>query len=504
MTQFARPTLDAAVDDGITLSTKLNGAWPAVYSSHYGAAAPPTPDKGQVWLDTSAEGGAPPILTMKQYDGTTWRTLWSINKTTGVVTSAGLDLYLPLAGGTLTGDLTLSEASPTLIVNKLASGQAAAVVGKIGNVNRWSMHLGGIQTDAAEAGSDFLIQRHNDAGTLNTTPAIAVERLTGKVGFGCQVVALATVDARFYQRCDGVDIARGSFLHNSQTTAGASVDVRFACGTTSNIRARIRAQKEGSANAGKLVLGTYLGATESDVLVLDSSTDAYFARHAYVAGAVVPGVSTDPAHAMTIGYGQINFLSLAGGAVSGSLAAGGVISNPDVQMGYAQGCGVKVLRSFSDGVTYTQQRAIESAGFSGLGFALDWIHRPGVAIATQINTNGVNFDFRADGNAYAPGSWLPASDARLKTDQEPLGDVRDIIMGLVPKSYLMGGKRKFGVIAQEARAHIPDAVIDTGWKVPGDPDGPNMLAFDYNGLLAHMLRHIQRLETRVAALERAP
>jgi len=114
MTQAARPSLNAAVDDGITLSTKFNNAMGALYTSHAGAAAPPSPEKGQVWVDTSLEAAATPVLMMKVYTGTVWRTLGTLDLTSGLYTTAG---GLPLTGGTVTGPILFpsgTAAAPSI------------------------------------------------------------------------------------------------------------------------------------------------------------------------------------------------------------------------------------------------------------------------------------------------------------------------------------------------------------------------------------------------------
>lgn len=94
--------LDATVDDGVTLSEKLNASMPALYSNHAGNAIPLDPKQGQIWVDTAAT----PVLTIKQYDGAAWRDLWTVNVSTGALGG-------PFAGGSGGGaSVTISDLPP--------------------------------------------------------------------------------------------------------------------------------------------------------------------------------------------------------------------------------------------------------------------------------------------------------------------------------------------------------------------------------------------------------
>ena len=69
------------------------------------------------------------------------------------------------AGGTLTGDVTISKTWPTLKLIKTASGQASALYGQRSTTLRWVLYLGNSSPESgANAGSDFSIDRYNDAG----------------------------------------------------------------------------------------------------------------------------------------------------------------------------------------------------------------------------------------------------------------------------------------------------------------------------------------------------
>lgn len=70
-------------------------------------------------------------------------------------------------GGVITGDLTISKASPSLILDKPTATSSAAIYStKGGSLLRWGMQLGSAtaETGVGNAGSDFFLTRYSDAG----------------------------------------------------------------------------------------------------------------------------------------------------------------------------------------------------------------------------------------------------------------------------------------------------------------------------------------------------
>jgi hypothetical protein len=104
--------------------------------------------------------------------------------TTAFVASAvatGGGAYLPLSGGTLTGNLNISTANSTLNLNKSASGGVNQLIGYTNNNPRWNVQLGnGIGETGSDAGSDFAIYSYNDAGASNGNP-FSINRSTGSI-----------------------------------------------------------------------------------------------------------------------------------------------------------------------------------------------------------------------------------------------------------------------------------------------------------------------------------
>jgi hypothetical protein len=85
-------------------------------------------------------------------------------------------------GGILTGPISITTATPFLLLDKAASGTNAYVAGATATKNRWSVIVGDNTAETATdgVGSNFLITRHNNAGTAVDTP-ININRQTGIV-----------------------------------------------------------------------------------------------------------------------------------------------------------------------------------------------------------------------------------------------------------------------------------------------------------------------------------
>ena len=86
--------------------------------------------------------------------------------------------FLPIAGGTLTGPLTVAN---TLDIDGVA-GSVRALFGTTAGLDRWriAMGTGGAGEPGANSGSDFGISRYSDAGALIDSPFFVV-RATGQI-----------------------------------------------------------------------------------------------------------------------------------------------------------------------------------------------------------------------------------------------------------------------------------------------------------------------------------
>jgi hypothetical protein len=97
--------------------------------------------------------------------------------------------WLQKAGDTATGTLIIGPASgdASLVSLKAASGSASRFAGFTGGAARWELFLGDRSGETgSQAGSNFTVNRFNDAGAYIDTP-LTITRATGLASFGSNV-----------------------------------------------------------------------------------------------------------------------------------------------------------------------------------------------------------------------------------------------------------------------------------------------------------------------------
>lgn len=116
-----------------------------------------------------------------------------------------------------------------------------------------------------------------------------------------------------------------------------------------------------------------------------------------------------------------------------------------------------------------------------------------VGALASVGALAVAGDVTAGGNVYASGDVTAFSDARLKADLrriDPAG-----VSALTGYTYArrdLGGGRHAGLIAQDVRGVLPEAVAET-------PDG--VLTVSYAGVAGMLVNAVNALDSRVRALE---
>lgn len=80
------------------------------------------------------------------------------------------------AGDTMTGNLIISKADPTIALNKATAAQTSYLVSQQGGISRWGLNLAGATA------SDFGIDRYNDSGVFVDT-SLGISRATGAPTF---------------------------------------------------------------------------------------------------------------------------------------------------------------------------------------------------------------------------------------------------------------------------------------------------------------------------------
>jgi hypothetical protein len=119
--------------------------------------------------------------------------------------------------------------------------------------------------------------------------------------------------------------------------------------------------------------------------------------------------------------------------------------------------------------------------------------------AVQFYTSGTTVagSITVNGTATA---YNTSSDARLKeniTDAAPASDLIDAIQVRQFDWKSDGSHQRYGMVAQELAQVAPEAVHQ-----PADPE--EMMAVDYSKLVPMLIKEIQSLRARVAALESQP
>lgn len=109
-------------------------------------------------------------------------------------------------------------------------------------------------------------------------------------------------------------------------------------------------------------------------------------------------------------------------------------------------------------------------------------------VETQTEEEG---EFHASNGVMAP-YFAAVSDRRLKTDIQPISEALDKLRKLTGYRYKLaevGGQDSAGVMAQEVREVLPEAVV-------GSDD--SKLAVNYNALMPLLIESIKELHDKVA------
>jgi hypothetical protein len=144
--------------------------------------APVAPNAGALWWESD---------TGQSYiyynDGNTSQWV-SLIATPSVSAQNGTGLILGTtgaAGVSFASALAVNGAAATdatLTLNKPASGYQNLIYGKTAGANRWAVSLGNSVVESSGSGSDFYINRYNDAGTYLDSP-LWISRQTGQATF---------------------------------------------------------------------------------------------------------------------------------------------------------------------------------------------------------------------------------------------------------------------------------------------------------------------------------
>jgi hypothetical protein len=218
--------------------------------------------------------------------------------------------------------------------------------------------------------------------------------------------------------------------------------------------------------------------------------------------------------------GTYNILSLNGayseGTNLGIEGGGGTDPNLYVQSGYASSTSGNIVFRIGGSALYTEAARFSSAGNLLLGAtaAID-ANLERLLVAYSAPKTGASFICNADTNNYAitfrnsnglvgsintattATAYNTSSDARLKTNISDAATASALIDAIQVRQFDWksdNSHQRYGMIAQELLEVAPEAVI-----VPTDPE--DMMGVDYSKLVPMLIKAIQELTTRLAALE---
>lgn len=372
--------------------------------------------------------------------------------------------YLPLTGGTMTGQLTTSA-------NIVLTGPAGSnhMIGSFTGTNvaandRWTLNFSrGAETGSA-VGSDFGLFSYNDTGVLLGNP-LTIERASGYVSINGNGATLAPTNAGPF--------GSGSLRLNK--AAGAST-VNNIVGQRDGVSRWVitlgNSNVETGSNAGTdldIIRFTDAGALIDSPLTISRST----------------GITTFNA-------AQLQLKGGAGGANLSIVAA---------KNSYRQ-----IIFASDDTAhprwTIAVNNVAEGGSNVGADFSINTYNDAGAYLSTPMAI------IRSTGVATFAVPIVNGSDRRLKDDIQPLTGALAQVEALQGVSYIRkdSTRREIGLIAQEVQAVVPELVFDTpvgpeqaDWL--GMKSGDPLLGIAYGNLVAVLIEAVKELSAKFAALE---
>src|SRR5215204_519248 len=369
-----------------------------------------------------------------------------------------------LTGGAFAG-------TPILAINKLVSGQTSSIQGQTAGVARWQLSLGDVLGESGTAGgSDFRVNRYNNAGTLIDAP-LWVRRDTGTVTL------------------TGTHAANEATLAINKTAGGMAAAIQGQ--TATSIRWQM-ALGDGTAESG-------------------SSGGSDFRLQRYNNS----GVLLDVPVWIRRDNGVVTF--------TGSPPDQGpivVINKTSGSGGQSAPFKAKTLTSTRWHLALGDGQA-ETGGNAGSNFRIQRHSDGGAFIDVAMYLERSSLLFAVYGAALKPGGglWADTSDSRIKTVSADYTTGLDAIETLRPVKYIYKGndtkrvgfpsdhakvaaegQEFIGLIAQEAEVAMPEMVTQTTAYVDG-VQVTDLRVMDTAPLIYALINSCKELASRVEALE---
>jgi hypothetical protein len=155
---------------------------------------------------------------------------FSAGTITGSLTGAA-SLNVLKAGDTMTGALTMTLNTGQPIIFNAAAGTARRIGFQSASVGRWQAGVDGTTESGSNAGTNYILQRYDDAGTLIDNPLV-VFRNTGTVQVTNALTAASVTATTFSGSGSGLTGIPNGALVNDSVTVGTTEILLGASSTT--------------------------------------------------------------------------------------------------------------------------------------------------------------------------------------------------------------------------------------------------------------------------------
>lgn len=274
---------------------------------------------------------------------------------------------------------------------------------------------------------------------------------------------------------------------SGNATVGGSFDVNgptnlAALGATSG------------AFSGGVTIGTTLDVTGPTNLAALSATNGTFSGNVHVSGSF--GVT---------GPTNLGNLSSSSAAISGNATVGGSfeVTGPTTLTGNLTAGSAH----FTANITLDGTLVAHGAGTTSSETGWDY----NVSGGTAFGPASVSYVFDAGSGGYRGGNYYSTSDRRLKSDISPISPSEGLrwLSLAAPKTYIKGGSREAGFIAQDqARTYpqyvavmphvgLPETIDQDGFKSKANLE----LDLNYNNYVPYLTAALQGALERISILE---
>ena len=273
------------------------------------------------------------------------------------------------------------------------------------------------------------------------------------------------------------------------TRTASNVAINFTCTNVSGNSTDTNAKNEHSVNIGA-ASSTLAGVmTSTDKTELDRITTANFAL-----GAVTPAASSVDIAAtkttISTGVSAANNITLP--AATASVA--GVMTAADK---------VKLDTTLPNLIN-SNKTTIDNYTVGGIKISAN----PKVANGTNTTVSTANSTITWSLNSTisltrvnASSGFYQISDKRLKSDIKPLEHTLEEICSIPTDSFILGGKKDLGIIAQELEPTFPELVTDAELKQSDVPNPENFETIEKDGETYVLVKEVDYAKMSVLAIE---